>query len=325
MMINDGSIVFEIASRPRDGQLGLLKADHPDFGNRLVIDFTGKLADHSASVDLGDTWEIVPRTATSSIQGTNNVTYRLNGAPLPPGWLPAGSHLAVIQFKAVSGLQGLGIRVVPDAGFTAYDTWATANGLPTNYLRGPYQDANSNGVINALEFFFGSNTTGTTVPAQFHTLLAADGKPYIRLSYVRPTGHPDATYTLYYSRDRTNWFVAPLSVTDISPIPGASLERVTLQSSFSSTGGQWFFRIQADFNPENFAQYPGRDPGTAYRGYPGPAQQPWLCRWPNPVLQRQFRPHVWVGLWHGYLPGLFSLERGGGACRRASGPYARHR
>lgn len=60
----------------------------------------------------------------SSDRGDNIVAaWRLNGAPLPDGWLPAGSRLEIRQFVTDFGLRGLCVHVVPDEGFLAYDSW----------------------------------------------------------------------------------------------------------------------------------------------------------------------------------------------------------
>ena len=57
------------------------------FGNGLVIDFTGALASdgRSASVDIGDTWEILPRTSAARITGVGTVRFLLDGAHNPAG------------------------------------------------------------------------------------------------------------------------------------------------------------------------------------------------------------------------------------------------
>ena len=249
LVINDGEIVLEVASRPRENQFGKIKASSADFGDRLVIDFTGVLANPLASVDIGDTWEIIPRTTSAPITGVNTVGYRLEGAPLPADWLPTGSHLEVIQFNTDFGNRGLGIMVVPDSGVKDYYTWAADNGLDiASFSTNPFQDADNRG----LEFLFGTNGIDDT--ASFQTVKGSDGATYLQLTYVRPSGteQRDATYTPYYTRNMVNWYVAPMFITDISPGPGLNLQQVTLQSNFSITTDDMFFRIQADFNPDNF-------------------------------------------------------------------------
>jgi hypothetical protein len=253
LVINDGEIVLEIASRPRENQFGRIKASRVDFGNRLVINFIGELADRFAPVDIGDTWEIIPRTTSAPITGvnTNTLEYQLDGAPLPAEWLPASSHLEVIQFDTNFGKRGLGIRVVPDSGFKDYYVWAAESGFPNNFLVHPFQDADDNGIINGREFVFGLNGADGTASFQFVTV---DGENYLQLSYVRPAGteHRDATYTPYYSLNMVDWFVAPMFIMDISPGPGLNQQRVTLQSSFPITDDSMVFRVQANFNPEDF-------------------------------------------------------------------------
>ena len=251
---NGGEIVVEIASRPRDYQYGQISASSADFGNQLVIDFTGKLADPSYFVDIGDTWEIVPRgaTAAANITGTN-FTWRVNGATPPANFLPPGSHLALVHFEQqIPGpKRGLGLQVVPDAGFTEYSTWAAASGFPSNYLHSPFGDFNGNGIVDGKEYLFGLNAAGTITPAQIRRVIGADGGIYLELSYTRPSGHPSATYTPYYSQDGVEWHPAAMAIAGISPGPGSNQETVTLQSEFSDSGAELFFQIRADFNTDD--------------------------------------------------------------------------
>lgn len=255
LAINGGEIVVEIASRPADAQFGQINVGSSglsaDFGNQLVIDFTGELAGPSFSVDIGDTWEIMPRTSSAGITGTNIVTYRLNGSPLPAGWLPAGSHLAVIQFTTPFGLRGLGIRVVPDSGFTEYGTWAAGTGFPTNQLSNLYRDVNANGILNGLEYLFGTNAAGGVNSPQVRHVVGPDANTYIELSYVRPSSHPNATYTPYFSHNMMEWYPAPMAIVSITPGPGPNLETVILRSEFPDSGAPLFFRIQADLVPDS--------------------------------------------------------------------------
>jgi hypothetical protein len=263
-VISDGEFVVEISARSPfgwfasgDGRLGAgyLKAPPGDLNGRLVIDFTGTVAE--SSVDIGDTWEIAPRS--SAINGVANVGFRLNGGAIPAGWLPPGSELTVVQFQSGSNPQqrGLAIRVAPAGGFTDYYTWALNSGLPdrvTTTLSDPFEDGNGNGTLNAEEYFYGLNGTDRNSPAQFMEeaiQAGADGNRYFEFSFVRPSGI-DASYTPYQSPDLHEWSIAPMRITDIGPGPAAGLERVTLRSSLPVFTGHMFFRIQPNFNPDNF-------------------------------------------------------------------------
>jgi hypothetical protein len=250
--ITGGEIILEIASRPREDDYGQLTASQMLFNDRLVIDFTDKIAD--TIPDIGDTWEIVSRKTSAAISGVTSatVTYRHNGEPMPAGWLPAGSHLEVVRFDTDFGQRGLGIRVVPDAGFIAYDDWVAANGLDrASFLSDPLRDANSDGIINALEYLFGANDGDGTFPGQQQQgLINVDGQVFYELSYVRPSG-VDAVYMPYYSRDLVHWYVSSMNIMAITDA-GSGLEWVTLRSTFPIPDGAMYFRVRGFLNVDSF-------------------------------------------------------------------------
>jgi hypothetical protein len=71
------------------------------------------------------------------------------------------------------------------------------------------------------------------------------------LSYVRPSGHPNATYTPYFSHDMMEWHPAAMAIASITPGPRQNLETVTLRSEFPDSGAELFYRIQAELVPDN--------------------------------------------------------------------------
>lgn len=252
--INGGELVVEIASRPRENDYGQIRASQISLNNRLVIDFTDKIAE--TIPDIGDTWEIVPRVISAAITGvsTETVTWRLNGAPLPDGWLPAGSHLAIRQFVTSFGLRGLGVQVVPDEGFLTYDSWATTSGLNrATPLSDPMRDANDDGIINAMEYLYGSNDGDGTFPGQQKQgLVQIDGYTFFEISYVRPS-NVDAVYMPYYSRDLIKWYISSMDIVEISDTGlGQGLEWVTLRTTYPVPEGSLFFRVRGFLNAENF-------------------------------------------------------------------------
>jgi hypothetical protein len=260
--INGGEVVVGISARSPFGWFatgsgragsGFFKRAPGDLNNKLVIDFIGNLAE--TTVDVGDTWEIAPRT--DAIVGLDTVTFRLNGGPIPPDWLPPGSELKVFQFQNPndSTKRGLEIRVAPIGGFIDYYTWARTHGLPdriTTALADPANDGNGNGISNALEFFYGLNGLDKTTPEQSVAVQSGgDGRKYFEISYVRPAGI-DASYTPYVSEDLRKWTVAPMNIMNIDTSLPGGLARVTLRSSSPISVDRMFYRIQPNFNPDNF-------------------------------------------------------------------------
>jgi len=254
LFINGGEIHLEIDTRPSQYSFGMINASRVDFGDGLVINFTDALA--ATTPDVGDTWEIISRKNSTDISGISNetVTYLLDGAPMPGDWLPVGTHLELVNFQTDFGTRGLGIRVVPDGGFVSYDSWASATGLDrATALSDPLRDANSDGIINALEFLFGPNDGDGTYPGQQQQrLLDNNGQSYFELSFMRPS-RVDATYTPYYSQDLKNWYPAGMVIMDIVPAEdGSNLEWVTLQSTFGIPDGPLYFRVKGDLNVDSF-------------------------------------------------------------------------
>ncbi len=260
--IDSGKMIVDIASRPLGNQYGVIKGGNVTLGNNLVIDFNGRLAQPSAGVDLGDMWEIVPRDLNATV-GTP--TYKFNGGAMPSDFLPAGSRLEVVQWNG----RGLGIRVVPNAGFLTYDAWATSKGMPNDYRRDPYLDYDSNGRTNGQEFLFGPAGASNPANGTVREVVGTDGKTYREFVYVRAAGYHDAIYMPYASTDNVNWQRAPMGVMDVSAIAGTTLEQVTLRSTFPATGERVYYRIEADFNPDNFAFDSGRIPSRSISGAGG--------------------------------------------------------
>jgi hypothetical protein len=254
LVITDGLFVFEIASRPSENLFGKMKGSEPDFGDRLIINFTGDVVD--SPPDIGDTWEIIPRTQSGAIFGASNetVTYQLEGSPLPLDWLPANSHLEVQQFETDFGPRGFGVRVVPDGGFISYQNWALANGFNSSSPNSnPMQDVNGDGLVNILEYLFGPVGDDGLFPGQMQQRLTSeDGMAYYEVKYIRPVG-VDASYFPYYSASLKNWYPAGMNVVDVVPsVLGPGLEQVTLQTFFPLPDQPIFFRVQGDLNTDPF-------------------------------------------------------------------------
>ena len=259
VMINNGEIVVEIDNRPAENQRGNLRAQ-VEFNDRLVIDFTGLLAQSTKTVEIGDTWEIVSRfIGARNITGTN-FTVRVGGSAMPSNWLPDGSKLEGFNYKRDGLTLGFGIRVVPINGYFTYTEWADSIGLPSGSGRNPFSDANSNGISNAEEYLYGEAEPANPFPGHFDNqqfVTLVDTQSYSQVSYMRPTGDQrrETAYTPYYSYDMTNWYVAPM-LSEVSAGPNPSLERVTLETVYPAIGQKMFFRLQADLrvDPNDFPQ-----------------------------------------------------------------------
>ena len=274
--ISAGRVTVEISQRSptgrfKDPDIPGLWSGHLDslgtltLGNKLAINFSGDL---TKSVDIGDSWDIAPRSTQVTID-EDQVTWLVDGKPMPADWLPEGSELKIIQYQyqndPTQPLKGLTIRVAPKGGFTYYRTWAmtTLNKDPTlTYLADPYSDANGDGVSNALEFFFGlDGVNRTSDQVGEAALVNGDDGQYFELSFVRPIG-VDASYAPYVSTDLKTWALGRMLVKGITPGPGEGFERVTLETNATYGISRLFFRIQPSFNPDNF--YPGQLPYQPY-------------------------------------------------------------
>lgn len=235
--VSDGEIIVEVEARPiHQNFYGRLQAgSQANFNGKLVIDFTGDFQD--LRPDIGDTWEIMPRTSGTRISGVDTITYRVDGQPMQDGWLPAGTHLEAVQFTTVNGVRGLGIRLVPDAGFVNYDAFVaieTGGQEPSDY-----------GAFSA-QYFFGDR--GSEVE-QF--LVEVDGVRFYELSYRRRTG-VDGVFESYGSVDEENWYPAAMAVYEIVD-DGDGFEIVTLRSSFPLPDHDMFLRLEGTLNVENAA------------------------------------------------------------------------
>jgi len=274
--ISAGKVTVEISQRsptgrfedpgvPGYGNGHLSSSGILTLGNKLAINFSGDL---TKSVDIGDSWDITPRSEQVTID-EDQVTWLVGGKPMPTDWLPAGSELKIVQYRyqndPTQPLKGLTIRVAPKGGFTDYKTWAitTLNNDPTlTYLADPYSDANGDGVSNALEFFFGlDGVNRTSDQVGEAALVNRDDGQYFELSFVRPIG-VDASYAPYVSTDLKTWTLGRMLIKGITPGPGEGFERVTLETSATFGISRLFFRIQPSFNPDNF--YPGQLPYQPY-------------------------------------------------------------
>ncbi len=103
-----------------------------------------------------------------------------------------------------------------------------------------------------MEFFYGLNGIDLTEP--FIALsLSPDAATGIdnNVTFLRPSG-VDASYTPYLSTDLKNWSLAPMVIQDVVTELGTGLDRVTFTSIFPAQESALFFRIQPNFNPENF-------------------------------------------------------------------------
>jgi hypothetical protein len=220
-----------------------------------VVDFVGGIAE--GLVDVGDTWELVPRTKPVAGVATASVEFRRNGGFLGD-MIPPGAMLVVEQFNAsgnpaAAGTHGLAVRVVPTAGFVDYFAWAAANGLGGfgSSTSDPFLDVRGHGILNATQFLFGLDGTDYSKPSLVQSfVMDAEGRK-AQLSYVRRAG-VDASYTPYFSEDLKRWIVAPVSILSIVPVPGTDLETVTLKSIHPIFGERMFFRLQPNFNPDDF-------------------------------------------------------------------------
>jgi hypothetical protein len=265
-LLNAGELVVEVSARSPFGWFdtgggrlgaGFLRNPPADMNDKLVIDFTGDLAE--STVDIGDTWEIAPRSTT--IEGLDNVTFRLNGAAMPSDWLPTGAELTIVQFENPGTPEllnrGLAIRVAPIGGFIDYYTWAALQGLPdrlNSALADPHADGNGDGIPNELEFFYGLDgleLTSTSEIIRGSLVTGEGGGRHFELSFLRPSG-VDASYTPYASIDLRTWTLASMLVVDIVPASFSGLEQVTLRSRTSATTDEMFFRVTSNFNPDNF-------------------------------------------------------------------------
>ena len=133
---------------------------------------------------------------------------------------------------------GLGVQVVPDAGFIDYEVWALATGLdrsPTAILGDPLQDHDADGVANIFNFLFGDNGGSGVVPGNERASLIeiVDGTARFEMSYDRPIG-TGAAYKPYYSVDLENWGPAAMTIKEIVNYnDGSNLQRVTLEALFT--------------------------------------------------------------------------------------------
>lgn len=257
--INGGEMVIEIGSRPDGGRFGKLDVrnnSNSDFGNHLVFDFTGDFAREdlpSATPDVGDTWELISRNVrTQDLTNFENITVRLNGAPLPSNWGPPGTRFEMVRFdNGLGGLVGLAVRIVPDAGALAYYDWADGRGF-AGVLRDPFLDGNDDGRGNLLEFFFGFDGDSRTGQAGDVSIVTApDGRKFLEMSYVRAQSR-DASYIPYYSLDLEEWIPAPMVITAFEDGPTLDAQLVRLQSVLPVSEESLFLRVRGEVNPDNF-------------------------------------------------------------------------
>ncbi|MGJ8644525.1 MAG: hypothetical protein ACSHX9_14035 [Luteolibacter sp.] len=264
--LGGGEFVFELGSRPETGAFGTIIVNFSgiDFGNQLVIDFVDELAEDDGTVDIGDTWEIIPNSQSGGIlgikdaSGNSTVQFRINGDPIAtrPNWLPPNSHLEIRRYNddtAETGDdRGLLVRVVPDNGFYNYDTWAQSEYpdlMP--YQENPFRPG-TNGAPNLANFLYGRN--GGSKGVSFTTEPDGNGDPqrFDCFTFTRPLG-TDANYNPYYSLDLVNWRRAAMVRTPgTPPVVNGELELVTMKAIYPSTEQRVFYRIQASTNPENF-------------------------------------------------------------------------
>ena len=252
----DGELIVDISARPREEQFGQIQSARVNFRDRLVVDFVADVA--ASKPDIGDTWPIIKPGSNSRIEGLTTVRFRHENGALPFDWLPVGSHLEAIRLnprQLANGeiISGLGIQVVPDAGFVEYDDWAVARGLdrsPSAFLSDPMQDIDGDGVANIYDFLFGDNGgSGIFQGNQSSRLIETDeGRTYYELSYDRPIG-TGAAFNPYVSEDLKTWYPAAMIITDIVNFGnGSNRQRVFLKSTFPLPDRPVFFRVDGSLN-----------------------------------------------------------------------------
>lgn len=252
-LIDGGQIILDVGSRPGQRNSGTIEnfRNPADFGEGLVMNFTGELADGTATVDIGDSWDILPRDYSGTIQGIANVGIQVNGAPVPAGWLPANSHLEISRYPNGGNPRGLRVRIAPDNGFVDYTAWAVSQGLdPVGFPSDPDRAA-SNGIPNLTNFLYGNNGGSGDVNFVTGTENGVTHR-YASFSFTRPLG-TDANYLPYFSLDLEKWEPAAMVLSPGNPpVTNGELELVTLKSIYPTVDEKVFLRIQAEVNPDNF-------------------------------------------------------------------------
>lgn len=256
--LNGGELIVEFGSRPNLNIISsALQTNNTNinFNDSLVINFTDELAEDSVTVDVGDSWDILPKgndgtlTGLEDTDGKSTVTFTLNGDPVPAGWLPPGTELKVERYENGSGLRA---RVVPENGFYDYEAWVQSE-YP---ILMPYQDnpfsAGSNGVANLTNFFYGTNGGSRGLGFSMEVDRNGQMQRHDNFTFTRPLG-TDATYNPYYSFDLVNWRRAAMVRTPgTPPMVNGEIELVTMKAIYPSTEQKVFYRIQAEANPEIF-------------------------------------------------------------------------
>jgi hypothetical protein len=124
----------------------------------------------------------------------------------------------------------------------SFNDWATRNGLPAGQ-DGPGDDADGDGLTNAVEFALGSNPNGENDDrAPAGTVVDVDGQLYPAVTYTRNTTAAGAEVQVEASIDLG--FEAELELVVVSVVDlGDGTERVTVRTA-SPSEAETFFRTQ---------------------------------------------------------------------------------
>jgi hypothetical protein len=175
------------------------------------------------------------------------------GSPALGGALP-GAPMEVTYRGAFSGpsddwadgwtaLSSLGFlaAAVPSTG-EGFEDWAMRNNLPVGQ-DGPGDDADADGLLNAVEFALGSDPNGENddrAPAAI--VVDVDGQIYPAVTYTRSTTTTGAQVQVDAANDlgfETTLELVEVSIVDL----GDGTERVTMRTA-SQLDGEVFFRTQ---------------------------------------------------------------------------------
>lgn len=167
-------------------------------------------------------------------QGPVAVTYRGAFSGVSDNWADGWTALS-----------SLGYLKVAEEGTTeeSFDDWATRNNLPAGQ-NGPENDADADGLLNAVEFALGSNPSGDNgdrVPTG--TVVDVQGVDYPAVTFTRSKTAGGASIEVDAASDLG--FVTALELVEESVVDlGDGTERVTVRTA-EALEGAVFFRTRA--------------------------------------------------------------------------------
>jgi fibronectin-binding autotransporter adhesin len=198
-----------------------------------------------ATASLADTADVyIAAGAVLSLTHGANDTVRslfINGTGLAPGTYNATTHPGIIT--------GTGSLVVTTAVGSAYDSWASANGVTG---AGSGVDSDGDGVANGIEFVIGGDPSGPNSASNSLLPTVTTDATYINFVFRRTDAAAAYNPYVQYGSTLSSWTeaqggVGGVSISEENDFYGAGTDRVTVKIPRSlAVGNKLFARLRID-------------------------------------------------------------------------------